>query len=539
VYISKGGKHAVVIDPKPYESPIKEGGVTYQDSYLINLATGDKKLILKKSKFTLYPSDNGLYCTYYQDKQWWLVDNATGKVFCLTKGIKADFSDVDYDGPQTERPFERLPFWLKEDKALLLFDKYDCYLADPASGKVKKITNGASDKAIFRSLDIDDDEEAPAVDKPLYFSVFTEDTKKSGLALLDKKEGLKLLILDDKQMGLFSRAKQADRIMFVMQSFEESPSIYITNSVFSQAKPVHKTNEQQSKYAWEKAELISYKAMGKDLHGALIYPAGYKAGRMYPMITYIYERMSDGLHNYAVPSDRNPYDVQVWSQNGYFVLMPDITYKTRQPGISANICLGEALKAVFAKRVGVDRQRVGLVGHSWGGYQTAFSIVTTKFFAAAIAGAPLTDLIEMYNSFYWNSGEANQVIFEGGQGRMEVPWWKDLKAYMDNSPVFQAEKLTGRLMIAFGDSDGAVDWHQGQYLFNTLKRMGKNVVMLVYPGENHGLAKKANQIDYASRGRHFFDVYLKGVKPEPWLAEGYPYQKKLENQNKPSQIKSQ
>ncbi len=529
----KNGKYAMIIDSKPYESPLKEGGITYQDSYIVNLATGEKNLILKKSKFNAYSSAEGNYSFYFKEKQWWLYNNATGSTSCITKDIKADFTDVDYDGPQAERPFERVPLWLKDDKALILFDKYDCYLVDPVTLNVKKVTDGADDRAIYRPIDIDDDEELPSVDKPIYFSVFTEDTKKSGLALLDPKDGFKVLTIDDKLVGGFVRAKASDRVMFTMESFEEPPAVYITNSVFSQAKPVQKTNEQQAKYAWGKTQLISYKALGKDLHGILVYPANYKPGKMYPMITYIYERLSDGLHSYEIPNERNSYDVQGWSQNGYFVLQPDITYKTRQPGVSANICLGEALKAVFAKHVGVDPQKVGLVGHSWGAYQTAFTVTTTKLFAAGVAGAPLTDLVEMYNSFYWNSGESNQVIFEGSQGRMDVPWWKDLKAYMDNSPVFQADKLTKPLMIAFGDSDGAVDWHQGQFFFNTLKRMGKFIVMLVYPGENHGLARKPNQIDYANKVRHFFDVYLKGVKPEPWLSEGMPYLKKLEEQAKP------
>jgi len=107
-----------------------------------------------------------------------------------------------------------------------------------------------------------------------------------------------------------------------------------------------------------------------------------------------------------------------------------------------------------------------------------------------------------------------------------VPWWDDMKAYMDNSPVFQAGKMNKPLMIAFGDQDGAVDWRQGQYLYNTLRRMGKFIVMLLYPGENHGLARKGNQLDYAHRLRHFFDVYLKGAKPEPWITEGVPFLKK-------------
>jgi hypothetical protein len=53
--------------------------------------------------------------------------------------------------------------------------------------------------------------------------------------------------------------------------------------------------------------------------------------------------------------------------------------------------------------------------------------------------------------------------------------------------------------------------------------MGKNMVMLVYANENHGLAQPANMKDYAKRARHFFDVYLKGAEPEKWVKEGVPF----------------
>ena len=106
---------------------------------------------------------------------------------------------------------------------------------------------------------------------------------------------------------------------------------------------------------------------------------------------------------------------------------------------------------------------------------------------------------------------------------MEVPWWEDLDSYIANSPLFHAGNITAPMLVEFGTVDGAVDWHQGQYLYQTLRRMGKNMVMLVYEGENHGLRQPANQKDYATRARHFFDVYLKGYEPKSWVTKGVPF----------------
>jgi dipeptidyl aminopeptidase/acylaminoacyl peptidase len=209
---------------------------------------------------------------------------------------------------------------------------------------------------------------------------------------------------------------------------------------------------------------------------------------------------------------------------GYFVFKPDIAYRDlSQPGIDAKDCLEPAVAAVLAKHVGVDGDRVGLMGHSWGAYQTAFVTTVSKVFRAGVAGAPLTELTSMYNSIYWNAGRTDQELFETSQGRIAKPFWEMPEKYFENSAVWRARERKGPLLIAFGDADGAVDWHQGIYLFNTLRRLGKEMVMLVYPGENHGLVKPGNMKDYATRLRHFFDVNLRGAKPEPWLLTGVPY----------------
>jgi dipeptidyl aminopeptidase/acylaminoacyl peptidase len=305
--------------------------------------------------------------------------------------------------------------------------------------------------------------------------------------------------------------------------------VLVSNQAFSQAKPLTTINAHQKDFYWGKTELVHFKnKAGKDLQGVLMYPAGYEEGKSYPMITYIYEKLSQGVYQYKMPNDASTYNPQLFVQSGYFIFMPDIVYRERNPGLSALDCVTSGVNAVLKKNVGVDPKKLGLMGHSWGGYQTAFIVTQTNMFAAANAGAPLTELRSMYNSFYWNAGITDQVIFESSQGRMAVPWWEDPKSYADNNPLDHAHKIQTPILMEQGDQDGAVDFHQGQQLYNTLRRMGKPIVFLVYNGENHNNARRPNQVDYANRQRHFFDVYLKGVKPEKWLSDGIPFLKKGE-----------
>src|SRR5690606_25067674 len=196
-----------------------------------------------------------------------------------------------------------------------------------------------------------------------------------------------------------------------------------------------------------------------------------------------------------------------------------IVYRGRDPGLSAVEALVPAVETVL-ERGDVDRDRIGLLGHSWGGYQTAFAVTQTDLFRAAVAGAPLTNLISMYLSIYWNTGGTDARIFEIDPGRREVPVREDADAYMRNSPLFNIQALDTPLLVTFGDQDGAVDWHQGIELYNAARRAGKDMVLLVYDGENHSLSKKPNQLDYHRRIREWFGHYLKGEPAASWIKIG-------------------
>jgi dipeptidyl aminopeptidase/acylaminoacyl peptidase len=288
-------------------------------------------------------------------------------------------------------------------------------------------------------------------------------------------------------------------------------------------KQVTRTNPFQSNYAWGRSQLIEYKSPGgQRLQGALYYPASYESGKKYPMIVYLYEKLSDQLHRYSVLSERIYYNPAAMTSHGYFVLMPDIVFRPREPGVSVVECVSAALKQVFATGM-VDPDKVGVVGHSWGGFDAAYLATHTDLFAAAVAGAPITNLVSNYGNHHWRNGIAETDHIETGQQRMQVPLWEDLQAYVRNSAVFNAQNMTTPLLIEVGDKDGTVFFHQGVELYNIARRAGKNVVMVVYAGEDHGLTKKPNQIDYQRRIFAWFGHYLKGESAAPWITSGEGY----------------
>jgi dipeptidyl aminopeptidase/acylaminoacyl peptidase len=256
----------------------------------------------------------------------------------------------------------------------------------------------------------------------------------------------------------------------------------------------------------------------------LTYPANYEPGKKYPMVVYYYEKLSQGFHQYVNPSERSPYSTQNFSQNGYFVLRPDIVFQARNPGFSGLDCVESAVRTVLGKVADIDAKRVGNMGHSWGGYQSAFYAVHNHgTFAATIAGAPLTDLISFYGYTSGNSGLPEAGHFETSQERMQVPLWEDPQAYIRNSTVFAMDSLKIPLLLEEGDADGNVNPFQSQEVYNFGRRLGKNVVYLVYEGENHNVARPESQADYTKRQLQWFAHYLKGEPAAPWITEGETY----------------
>jgi dipeptidyl aminopeptidase/acylaminoacyl peptidase len=490
--------------------------------YIIDVKSGNTKKVLERQE-RVSSSPGGAYLYYFKDNNWWTYSIKSGKHINITEGIDAHFENYkSIHGTESFPPFGTGQ-WVDGDDWLLVYAEYDVYRVWANGKKHKNLTNAASDEIQYRQARLDYEEDYLAKNEPIYFSKYGYYTKDRGYARLDRKNRLTELIYEPKMISRLGKAESSNDFVFMMESATESPDFYHTGANFKNPKAITHTNPQQEDYYWADDELITFtNKRGDKLQGRLLYPANYQEGKKYPMITYIYELRSQNLHSYSMPSRTSPYNMRRYSSEGYFVFEPDINYQLRDPGISAVESVVPAVEKVLETGM-IDPDKVGLTGHSWGAYQTAFIITQTDIFNSAVAGAPLTNMVSMYGSVYWNSGTPDAQIFEVSQGRFPEPYWNDWDKFIDNSPLFQMEHNTTPLLVEFGTLDGAVDFNQGVELYNTLRRMEKPYVMLVYEGENHGLRQKENQIDYATRAFQWHEHFLKGNKAPKWIESGIPY----------------
>jgi dipeptidyl aminopeptidase/acylaminoacyl peptidase len=453
---------------------------------------------------------------------------AAGRSTNVTEKVGTSFVNTE-DDHNFDKPARPALGWSRDGKSVLLSDGWDIWrvgVNGNGTGVTNLTVNGKKDGIRYRGLYQFDFENKPGIDltRPVYTSLYGEWTKKSGIGRIDPSgEGVNVLVWGDYAHGTPIKARRAEVFAFTRQTAVEYPNYYLTDATFKDPKKVTDANPQQKDYAWTAgARLVEYKGLGgKRLQGALFLPANYESGKKYPTVVYIYEKLSQGLHQYTAPGT-GALNTSIYTSNGYAVLMPDIVYRLNDPGKSAVECILPALDAAIATGV-VDADKVGLHGHSWGGYQTAFTITQTNRFKAAIAGAALTDLVSMYSLVYSNVGMANQPIFESSQGRFTGGYWDLQDAYIRNSPVYFAKNVQTPLLLLHNDKDGAVDFTQGVEYYNTLRRLQKPVVMLQYRGENHGLTRPENRKDYAVRMREFLDHHLMGKPAPDWWKDGVPH----------------
>lgn len=495
------------------------------DLFLVDAGTGERTRIKDRVEdFYVQASPGGRYLLFFEADHYWTIDVRTRAVANITKPVPATFVNRESDATVKQKPPFGVAGWTRGDEAVVLYDKFDLWrvAADGSGGT--RLTDGAAEQVRHRYVRLDPDEEWIDLQKPVTVSLFGSWSKKAGYGrIAPGARQAERLVWDDKMIVSLSKASDADVYSHVAQAFDDSPDLFVGGPNLGAAKPVTKTNEFQSSFAWGRSELVEYKNdRGERLQGALYYPAGFEPGKKYPMVVYMYERLSDGLHRYVAPGDREPYNTSVFTSMGYLVLQPDILFRPREPGVSVKECVEAAVRKVVAMGV-VDPARIGTIGHSWGGFDSAYLATHSTMFAASIAGAPITNLVSNYGSHHFSSGIAETDHIETGQQRMEVPIYEDLPAYIRNSAVFNIHNMKTPLMIMFGENDGTVFWHQGVEVYNIARRAKKDVVLLVYAGEDHGLRKKPNQIDYQRRILQWFGHYLKNEPPAPWIVHGVSY----------------
>ena len=551
--------YTLAISDKKYRIEQQWDAVSKYDLYNVNMRNGEKELLQEQVRYTGFSSSpDGNYLTYYNvaDTTWYLYDIHSGNTRDLTSEVDDIFWDDEEDMPVLPYPAGGTT-WFEDGSHFVIRAKYDLWLFDVKGdkkplclteglGKQNKTRFALNNQLLY---DVRKENNSGAVtegtilaDKPLIITGFNTVTKYSSIYMKElaaRKPKMKLLVEGPYTYNLLgevvsyeypgiedeSKVRRRPRreisvpvIVYTKGDFENPYDLYVTSDLFRTEQKLTDINPWQEDYNWGTVEMVYWKTEdGIDAEGLLYKPEDFDPAKKYPMLVYFYEKDSDGLYTYKTPApSRSIINIPYCVSNGYIVFVPNIYYTDGHPGQSAMRSIMPGVE-MLCQNPWVDSEKMALQGQSWGGYQTAYMITQTDRFAAAGAGAPVSNMTSAYGGIRWESGRSRQSQYEHTQSRIGKDLWEGFDLYIENSPVFFAPNVKTPLLIMHNDNDGAVPWYQGIEYFMALRRLGKPAWMLQYNGEAHNLVHRHNCMDYSVKLMEFFDHYLKGAPKPSWM----------------------
>lgn len=525
--------YAIIGDGTPYRLQSQWTVQFPADLQRVDLNTGERTTIAKKVYGGMSMSPKGKYLYGYsrKDSTWFTYNLQTLKYRALTKGRQ--FYNELHDYPDDPYGYGSAG-WTEADDKLLIYDRYDIWAFDPDTGESMNLTNGRASQTRYRYVKLYDEERSISNNESWFLSTFNEDNKYGGYASYNpKKKALKKLIEGpfSFRRPLLAQKDKKKHLLYTRESFTEFPNLWSTNTNFKSSKQITDANPQQSDYNWGTAEMVEWVSLdGKPLKGMLIKPEDFDPNKKYPMIVNFYEKSSNGLYRHRAPSyGRSTINYPFYASRGYVIFNPDVYYRDGYPGESAFNCVIPGITMLIEKGF-IDKDNIGVQGHSWGGYQIAYLVTKTDIFKAAESGAPVPNMISAYGGIRWWTGLSRQFQYEHTQSRIGGTPWEYPQRYIENSPIFNIDKINTPLLIMHNDADGHVPWYQGIEFFVSLRRLGKPSWFLNYNGEPHWPLKWQNRIDFNIRMSQFFDHYLKGAPKPVWMERGVPALEKGINQ---------
>ena len=519
---------ALGINEDIYAQYLTSEGTAHKDLYAIDVKTGKNQRIVTDLRCDPRLSPEAQYIAWWSapDTAWFAWQARNQQTVRLTNNLQVPFYDEENDVPDYPDA-HGFAGWLDGDEAMLVYDRFDVWRIDPSGKKAPyRLTEGRATQTTYRYIKLDPEAFSIPSNAKILLHQFNEHTKAEGYCWLDLASG-KLEIWQNADFAYSKqvmKAKDAAAMLFTQEQFKTFPDLqFVANGAQKTPQRISDANPQQANYLWGSIELIQWTSLsGQTLQGLLIKPEGFDPSKKYPMIVNFYERMSDELNRYRTPDfGRSSINWSFYASRGYVLFIPDIPYRTGYPGECAYDAIMSGVTAVMSKGY-IDPAKIGVQGHSWGGYQTAYLVTRTNLFACAEAGAPVANMTSAYGGIRWETGLSRAFQYEHQQSRIGGTLWEYPMRFIENSPLFALDKVETPLLILHNDKDGAVPWQQGIELYSGLRRLGKPSWLLNYNEEPHWPVKLQNRIDFQTRMQQFFDFYLKDAPMPRWMKRGVP-----------------
>ncbi|SEW26059.1 Prolyl oligopeptidase family protein [Chitinophaga sp. YR573] len=427
--------------------------------------------------------------------------------------------------PSPERPEGTFGVvgWIKGTNKVIVHGMYDLWELE-LENKIppRNITNGIGEKnqIIFAGLN------KKVLDKSgswllRAFNVRTKEEEiysfnynSRKLALLFKTSSALASGLIDPPRNV-KKADEATAFLIKLGNAQSSPNFVYTTDFKKLDTLSHSFPEK--KYNWLSAELATYPdQLGRECQGIIYKPENFDPKKKYPVIFYYYLEMANGLNkSLDIEPSNLGLNVPVLVSNGYIVFMPNIYLDVNKPGESALMSVNAA--ADYLKQFAwIDSTRMGIKGHSRGGYETDYIVTHSSRFAAAVSGAGISNLVEYTNSLNGDYGGLNHAYVRSqmlmNAGLEDIP-----NIYNDNSPIQAVKNFSTPLLLMHNEGDQTVSVSHSIELFVQLRSQQKPVWLLQYEGEDHTIRKTEHQIDYQDKVKEFFDHYLKDQPIPQWM----------------------
>jgi thioredoxin-related protein/dienelactone hydrolase len=504
------------------------------NEFYLSSSLGQKTFLTTSENFQIFISPEGKYVFWYDGQKcsWFTCHTQKRTITEITSKITEPLSSLT-DRAGLQGP-EFMLGWLPNDEYVLINDRHDIWKVDPAGIKPSQnITKGYGKKNGLKLRALFPPNANVTISKldSLILMGFNPATKEKGyFRLLTQKNGSSNVVpLNFGMMGTPFPAQQSDlsigisgfhlpalpiqakyQSTYLLKRSDNNhyPNLYTTNDFihFNQL-----TNfEPQKQYNWYQSELFHWK-LDKDklATGMLFKPENFDSSKKYPLIFYYYEKSSDAFNCFVQPEFSNgDLNIPWMVSHGYIIAVTDIYYR---PGFVGDDAAQNIITAAdyLAQFPWVDKTHIGLEGGSHGGYETNFIITRSNKFAAAVSSAGISNL----TSKYFKSTE----YYEFGQGRMGKSLWENLQGYIDQSPIFKADRITTPLLLNHNEKDGNVSIIQSSDLFAAMKRLNKPCWFVNYINEGHSIDNEDNAYDFTIKMNEFFDHYLKNAPMPGWM----------------------